>query len=77
LQTLKIAYASYMPVMLAVMEIPGCLLGMFLVSRLRAKGMDISGNLPGEPFYKHSEGEPREKPASPTASFCQMLCLNI
>ena len=67
LQTLKIAYASYMPVMLAVMEIPGCLLGMLLVSRLRAKGMDARGNMPGEPLYKRSESEPPENPASPTA----------
>lgn len=46
-----IAYAAYMPVMLAVMEIPGCLVAMFLVSRLRRKGMDEFGNMPGEPGY--------------------------
>lgn len=46
-----IAYAAYMPVMLAVMEIPGCLVALFLVSRLRAKGMDPYGNMPGEEGY--------------------------
>ena len=29
--------AAYMPVMLAVMEIPGCLVALYLVSRLRAE----------------------------------------
>ena len=29
--------AAYMPVMLAVMEIPGCLVALYLVSRLRAR----------------------------------------
>lgn len=47
----NIAYAAYMPVMLAVMEIPGCLVAMFLVSRLRERGMDPLGNMPGEPGY--------------------------
>jgi hypothetical protein len=40
-----------MPVMLAVMEIPGCLIGLFLISRLRRKGMDPAGNMPGEAGY--------------------------
>ena len=30
-----ILYQAYMPVMLAVMEIPGCLVALYLVSRLR------------------------------------------
>jgi hypothetical protein len=47
----KIAYAAYMPVMLAVMEIPGCLVALFLVSVLRQKGMDGLGNMPDEPGY--------------------------
>lgn len=47
----QIAYAPYMPVMLAVMEIPGCLVGLFLVSRLRHAGMDALGNMPDEPGY--------------------------
>ena len=46
-----IPYAAYMPVLLAVMEIPGCLVALFLVSRLRRKGMDAVGNMPGEPGY--------------------------
>jgi hypothetical protein len=51
LVTAKIAFAPYMPVMLAVMEIPGCLVALFLVSTLRRKGMDPLGNMPDEPGY--------------------------
>jgi hypothetical protein len=51
LGTIDIAYAAYMPVMLAVMEIPGCLVALYLVSRLRQNGMDRQGNMPGEPGY--------------------------
>ncbi len=51
LATANIAYAAYMPVMLAVMEIPGCLVALFLVSRLRDQGMDPVGNAPDEPDY--------------------------
>src|SRR3954447_4668284 len=51
LVTAKIAFAAYMPVMLAVMEIPGCLVALFLVSTLRRKGMDPLGNMPDEPGY--------------------------
>lgn len=47
----SIAYAPYMPVMLAVMEIPGCLVALFLVSRLRRKGLDALGNAWDEPGY--------------------------
>lgn len=46
-----IPYAAYMPVMLAVMEIPGCLVALFLVSRMRRNGMDALGNMPGEANY--------------------------
>jgi hypothetical protein len=46
--------ASYMPVMLAVMEIPGCLVALYLVSTLRRKGMDARGNMPDEPDYDPS-----------------------
>ena len=46
-----IAYASYMPVMLAVMEIPGCLVALFLVAKMRNGGMDARGNMPGEVGY--------------------------
>jgi hypothetical protein len=51
LATAHIAYAAYMPVMLAVMEIPGCLVALFLVSRLRHNGMDARGNMPHERGY--------------------------
>jgi len=51
----NIAFAAYMPVLLAVMEIPGCLVALFLVSRLRNSGqMDVFGNMPGEPDYDPS-----------------------
>ena len=43
--------AAYMPVMLAVMEIPGCLVALYLVSRLRAAGMDPLGHMPDEPGF--------------------------
>ena len=56
-----IPYAAYMPVMLAVMEIPGCLVALYLVSRLRHKNMDALGNLPSEPGYDpHAVAAPRE-----------------
>ncbi len=51
LNTAGLAYAPYMPVLLAVMEIPGCLVALYLVSRLRQRGMDPLGNMPGEPNY--------------------------
>ena len=51
LATAHIAYDAYMPVMLAVMEIPGCLVALFLVARLRNGGMDALGNMPDEPGY--------------------------
>lgn len=51
LATLDIAFDAYMPVMLAVMEIPGCIVALALVSRLRARGMDARGNMPDEPGY--------------------------
>lgn len=48
----NIAFAAYMPVMLAVMEIPGCLVALALVARMRASGkMDALGNMPGEAGY--------------------------
>ncbi len=46
-----IRYNAFMPVMLAVMEIPGCLVALYLVSRLRNRGMDALGNMPHEPGY--------------------------
>lgn len=49
--SLGLAFPGYMPVLLAVMEVPGCLVGLYLVSRLRAQGMDANGNMPDEPGY--------------------------
>jgi hypothetical protein len=46
-----LAFDAYMPVMLAVMEIPGCLVALYLVARLRHRGMDVGGNMPDEPGY--------------------------
>ncbi len=54
LATLDILHDSYMPVMLAIMEIPGCLVALFLVSRLRQNGMDQHGNMPGERGFDES-----------------------
>jgi uncharacterized protein len=51
LSAAHIAYAAYMPVLLAVMEIPGCLVALLLVSRLRHRGMDARGNMPDEAGY--------------------------
>lgn len=53
-----IAFAPYMPVMLAIMEIPGCLVGLWLVSRLRRTGMDALGNMSDEPGYNPAVGSP-------------------
>ena len=51
----NIAFAAYMPVLLAVMEIPGCLVALALVARMRTTGlMDALGNMPGEPAYDPS-----------------------
>ncbi len=58
LTSTKIAYDAYMPVMLAVMEIPGCLVALYLVSRLRHHGMDVLGNMPWEPGYEPKAQRP-------------------
>lgn len=42
---------GYMPVLLAVMETPGCLVCLYQVARLRRQGMDAQGNMPGEERY--------------------------
>jgi uncharacterized protein len=62
LASTHIAYDAYMPVMLAVMEIPGCLVALYLISRLRHHGMDALGNMPHEPGYDPKAQRP--KPAS-------------
>jgi uncharacterized protein len=46
-----IAFNPYMPVMLAVMEVPGCLVALYLVARLRDRGMDEHGFMPDEAGY--------------------------
>jgi hypothetical protein len=51
LAAVNIAINAYMPVMLAVMEIPGCLVALYLVARLRHRGMDAAGNMADEPDY--------------------------
>src|SRR5690625_4589192 len=51
LATLDIAFDAYMPVMLAIMEIPGCIVALLLVARLRERGMDPLGNMADEPGY--------------------------
>jgi uncharacterized protein len=51
LGTVGLAFDAYMPVMLAIMEIPGCLVALYLVARLRHKGMDALGNMPDEKGY--------------------------
>jgi uncharacterized protein len=53
----RYGYAAYMPVMLAVMEVPGCLVALFLVSRLRQQGMDPLGQMPDEAGY-----DPQSRP---------------
>ena len=56
LASVRVIFAPYMPVMLAVMEIPGCLVALVLVSRLRSHGMDANGNLPEEKDYVDPAG---------------------
>jgi hypothetical protein len=47
----NIAFNAYMPVMLAVMEIPGCLVALYLVARLRHRGLSDAGYMPDESGY--------------------------
>ncbi len=51
LTSLGMAFNPYMPVMLAVMEVPGCLVALYLVARLRHRGMAADGFMPDEPGY--------------------------
>ncbi|OBI21690.1 sodium-dependent bicarbonate transport family permease [Mycobacterium sp. E2462] len=51
LAAVNIAFNAYMPVMLAVMEIPGCLVALYFVARLRHRGLDAAGYMPDEPGY--------------------------
>lgn len=50
----RIAFDPYMPVLLAIMEIPGCLVALYLVARLRHRGMDEAGYMPDEEGYTAS-----------------------
>lgn len=47
-----VAFAAYMPVLLAVMEIPGCLVALYIVSKMREKGLNAAGYMPGEVGYR-------------------------
>jgi hypothetical protein len=51
LAAVGIAFNAYMPVMLAIMEVPGCLVALYLVARLRHRGMDTAGFMPDEQGY--------------------------
>jgi uncharacterized protein len=51
LAAIGMAFNAYMPVMLAVMEIPGCLVALYLVARLRHRGLNEAGYMPDEPGY--------------------------
>ena len=52
LATVGMAFNGFMSVLLAVMEMPGCLVALVLAARMRHKGMDALGNMPGEHGYK-------------------------
>ena len=54
LATVGMAFNGFMSVLLAVMEMPGCLVALVLAARLRHKGMDALGNMPGEHGYKQA-----------------------
>jgi uncharacterized protein len=64
----NIAYDSYMPVMLAVMEIPGCLIALILVARLRREGMDNEGNMRDERAFKPAIDQGWTEPNDSTPS---------
>ncbi|BBY04771.1 sodium-dependent bicarbonate transport family permease [Mycobacterium noviomagense] len=52
LATVGLTFNGFMPVMLAVMEMPGCLVALYLAARLRHRGMDAAGTMPDEPGYQ-------------------------
>ncbi len=51
LAAVNVAFNAYMPVMLAVMEIPGCLVALYFVALLRHRGLNEAGYMPDEPGY--------------------------
>jgi hypothetical protein len=68
LTSLNIASAPFMPVLVAVMEIPGCLIALLLVAQFRKSGMDPNGNMPGELNYEPPLLEDQEEiPAMDTS----------
>ena len=62
------AFDAYMPVMLAVMEVPGCLVALYLVARLRHKGMDAAATCPTSPVTSAGAGPVRARCGRPTTS---------
>lgn len=58
LTSVGMAFDAYMPVMLAVMEIPGCLVALYLVARLRHRGMNEAG-VHGRRARLHHSGDDR------------------
>ena len=60
LEASRVAFDAYMPVMLAVMEVPGCLVALILISKLRRSGMDARGYMPGEPGFDEHTVKPTE-----------------
>ena len=63
------AFDAYMPVMLAVMEIPGCLVALYLVARLRHRGMDADGQHAGRARLRRAgAGEGRSRRGRPAGS---------
>ncbi|CAJ1506104.1 sodium-dependent bicarbonate transport family permease [[Mycobacterium] kokjensenii] len=77
LSTVGIAIDAYMPVMLAIMEIPGCLVALFLVARLRHKGLDAAGNMPHEPGYTVPAGAMHAVVGAPNAADSTGLALDM
>ncbi len=76
LASLGIIYDSYMPVMLAIMEIPGCLVGLAIIARMRSSGMDDAGNMPGEPGYAGAGHSGRPAPSILSAKVLHEVFLN-
>jgi len=58
LVSVGIAFDAYMSFALVLMDICGCLLALYLVARLRHRGLDAAGFMPDEPGYTRP-GDPR------------------
>lgn len=76
LHAASIAFDAYMPVLLAVMEIPGCLVALFLVNRLRGRGMDAKGAVRGEPDYEGEAGTSSTGPVGLNPEVLREIFLN-